>query len=59
VGSFKEFFLKNYWPRKAEIYMKAFRHIRKSSFLKSWLLGVGWGHSRGNCFYQFLYKKYI
>jgi hypothetical protein len=34
--------------------MKAFWHSPKSSLLKSWPPGIGWGHKRGNLFYQFL-----
>jgi hypothetical protein len=53
MGSFKNLLLQNHWLRKAEIYMKAFRHSTKSSLLKSWPPRVGWGHNRGNIFTDF------
>jgi hypothetical protein len=36
--------------RKAEIYMMYFSHSTKARFLKSWSLGVRWGHNGENCF---------
>jgi hypothetical protein len=37
--------------------MKAFWYSTKTSLLKSWPPGVGWGHNRGNCFYKCLHKE--
>jgi hypothetical protein len=56
VGSFKNP-IKNYWTRKAGIYIKAFWLSTKAILLKSWLPGVGWSHNRGNCFYMCLYRE--
>jgi hypothetical protein len=44
--------------RRAEIYMKTFRHGTKANLLKSWPPGVGWGHNRGNFFlYVFILEN--
>jgi hypothetical protein len=56
---FKNLLLKNQLVRKAEIYMKAFRHSTKASLLKWWLPGVGRGHNRGNCTCVYMGKEYL
>jgi hypothetical protein len=51
-------FLRTMKPQ-AKIYMKIFWYSTKSSLLKSWLMGVGWGHDRGNFFLHVLIKGTI
>jgi hypothetical protein len=57
VGSFQNL-LKNYMPRKAEIYMKAFWHSTISSLLKSWPLVSG-GAAIGKTVFTNFYKRNI
>jgi hypothetical protein len=51
--------LKNYWTRKAEIYMQAFLHSTKASLLTLLTPGVDWDHNRGNYFCMCLCRKNI
>ena len=49
-GHFKIFFLKNYWPRRAEIYMKTSWHSTKSSLKNIKALGDHVGPQLGKLF---------
>jgi hypothetical protein len=56
-GHKRIFLLKNCWPRKTEIYMKAFWHSTKSSLLKSWSPRGSGGATIGETVFTNFYKR--